>query len=129
MLKKRIFILAALLFLLTGVIFAQSTWPVNELTRLVTKPDFTIKSVSVSIYRGEGDCSITFANVTVAQLKAYAQRLIADGFKYHVEEETDMTGTYTFRAGNVESGDGVMVSIVPDTFSGNMKLKITSTTF
>ncbi|MDR1390716.1 MAG: hypothetical protein LBJ31_12170 [Treponema sp.] len=108
---------------------SQNEWPDNQFTRLVTKPNFTISSVDVSIYMGEGDCSITFTDVTVEQLKAYAQTLIADGFKYHTEEVTDMTGTYQFRAGNVESGDGFMVNIVKDIWSDNYELKITSAAF
>jgi len=108
---------------------AQNEWPDNQFTKLVTKPDFEITAVDVTIIFGLGACKINFANVTFEQLEAYAQTLKADGFKYHVDEDTDMTGTYTFRAGNVENGDGYMVVLGPDVFEDGMYLEILSSTF
>ena len=131
--KGKVLFLLFVFTVLVGIgnLIAQNRaeWPDNQFTRLVTMPNFTIDSVDVSIYMGEGYCDITFTNVTVEQLKAYAQNLITDGFKYHIEESTDMTGAYTFRAGNVERGDGFMVVLQPNVFGGGIKFQITSTTF
>jgi hypothetical protein len=109
---------------------AQNEWPSNEFTALVTKPEFTVSAVKVESSSGEGKCSITFTGVSVEQAKAYAQTLQNDGFKYSVEDEEDMTGAYTFRAWNVESGDGYMVVLQPDVFgnAGDTKLIISTGT-
>ena len=125
---KKALVLVITLMVIGTFTFAAE-WPENQFTRLVTKPDFTIDSVDTTIYMGEGYCDITFTNVSVEQLKAYAQNLISDGFRYHIEENTDMTGRYTFRAGNVEKGDGLMVTLQPNVFGGGIKFQITSTTF
>ena len=125
---KKTLVLVITIMVIGSIAFGAE-WPDNQFTRQVTKPDFTIDSVDTTIYMGSGYCDITFVDVSVEQLKAYAQTLIADGFSYHVEETTDMTGRYTFRAGNVESGDGFMVTIQPNIFGGGINFQITSTTF
>ena len=126
------FILALLVYFCLAVsplTAATGMWPNNKFIQLVTKPDFAIDSVDVDSYGDGGTCNINFTDVTVEQLKAYAQTLKSDGFRYHVEEITDMTGAYTFRAGDVEKGDGFMVILGPKVFGKGMFLKISSATF
>ena len=97
---------------------SQNAWPDNKFTQLVTKPNLAVASVDVDNYGGGGSCKIVFADATATQLKAYAQTLQADGFKFHVEEFEDMTGAFSFRAGNVEKGEGFMVVLAPMSSAG-----------
>lgn len=64
------------------------SWPDNELSRLLPKPDLTV-AASVS---DEESCTVSFAGATLEQVKAYAARVKAAG--YEPTEENEMSGVY-----------------------------------
>ena len=84
------------------------SWPDNEFTQLVPKPDMDIQ------YAGEdeGEFVVTFAGATLVQIKAYADKLRSAGFTLNEEvEEQEAMGMafYSFSACNA---DGYQVELM-----------------
>lgn len=76
-------------------------WPDDEFTKLIPKPDFSLKTA------GTGDKFIAcFQDVTLEQVKAYAESLKAAGFT--LNPATDEAITYKYAASN---GAGYMVEL------------------
>lgn len=68
------------------------TWPDNEFTRLVPKPDLTVSAASSD----DEKCTVSFSGATLEQIKAYAAQIQAAGFE--PTEENDVAGVYTLLA-------------------------------
>ena len=93
-------------------------WPDNEFTKLVPKPSFELQGAYV-----DGEMfSVLFVNVTMEQIKAYADQVKAAGFNLN-EELTDenVMGMviYSFAA---ENADGYSVEVF--SASGTTGLRI-----
>lgn len=80
-------------------------WPDNDFTRHVVKPDFEIQFT-----QQEADSfMVSFSNVTVQQMKAYADELRDAGFNLSEEENDEVAwGYYSFSADNA---DGYRVTV------------------
>ena len=82
-------------------------WPDNEYTKLVPKPSFELYAAVI-----EGETfSVMFTNVTIEQIKAYAEQVKAAGFNINEEvEDQEAMGMviYSFTA---ENADGYTVEI------------------
>ena len=75
------------------------TWPDNEYTRLLPKPDFKLIAYSVE----DGEFSVAFSDATVEQLKSYVEKVKAKGFTIDVEvmdENVMGIDIYSFTASN-----------------------------
>ena len=98
----------------------STSWPDNEFTKLVPKPNFTVGAAYV-----EGNtCHVSFSNVTVQELRDYVASLKAAGF--NIDEQTEDeeafgTWVYEFSARNA-NGDEVEINGV----AGTSGLTITS---
>ncbi len=82
-------------------------WPENEFTKLLPKPDFTLVGASTN----EEDFAVAFQNVTVEQIKAYVEKVKAEGFTVDAEtSDQEVMGMviYTYTAKNA---DGYTVTI------------------
>ncbi|MBP5662323.1 MAG: hypothetical protein J6X30_04110 [Clostridia bacterium] len=76
-------------------------WPDNEFTRLVPKPDFKLAGASTS----DDGFSAAFQSVNADQIKAYAEKVKANGFTVDAEEEDqNVYGVvvYTYSAYNAD---------------------------
>ena len=76
-------------------------WPENRFTKLVPKPDFKLFGASLE----DDEFSVMFTDVTVDQVKEYAEKLKANGFNKDVEvEDQNVMGMaiYSFEANNAE---------------------------
>ena len=82
-------------------------WPDNEFTRLLPKPDFSFDSAIVV----DDVFNAIFSGLTVKQLKEYAEKVKAAGFKVDEEtEEMDMQGmvVYTYSAKNADGYEALV---------------------
>ena len=93
-------------------------WPDNEYTKLVPKPSFELYAAVIE----DETFSVMFTNVTIEQIKAYAEQVKAAGFNLN-EELTDenVMGMviYSFAA---ENADGYSVEVF--SASGTTGLRI-----
>ncbi|MBP5633253.1 MAG: hypothetical protein J6X34_09590 [Clostridia bacterium] len=88
-------------------------WPDNEFTKLVPKPDFKLAGASTS----DDGFSAAFQSVSVAEIKAYAEKVKAKGFTVDAaEEDQNVYGVvvYTYAAYNA-SGYRVQISFASGT--------------
>ncbi len=94
----------------SGIAQVGGSWPDNEFTRLIPKPDFTLIATNTS----ESEFSTSWQGATVEQAKAYAAALKTAGFTVNVYEDdfTDqgVENMYSFSALNAE-GYSVSVSV------------------
>ncbi len=86
-------------------------WPENEFTKLLPKPDFSLVGASSN----DDEFAVLFQNVTVEQIRDYAEKVKAKGFTAEAEltdQEAMGMVIYSYQAKNA---DGYSVSV---TFTG-----------
>ena len=83
------------------------SWPDNEFTRLVPKPDFTLAGASTE----EDTFTAAFQSVEVDQVKAYANQLKARGFTVDADEVDQNAYGVTVYTYSAYNADGVFVEI------------------
>ncbi|MBQ4568079.1 MAG: hypothetical protein IJA79_08150 [Desulfovibrio sp.] len=99
---------------------AGAQWPDNELTRLVPKPDLTVATTNTE---GDRIFAALFANPSIEQLRAYAEKVKAAGFSNNVKSEEQVAmgmKLFTFSASNA---DGVKVEIFSAMGTSGMSLE------
>jgi len=84
------------------------SWPDNEFTKLVPKPDMDIQ------YAGEedGEFVVSFAGATLEQIKAYADKLRGAGFILDEEAEEQTAMGMAFYSFSACSADGYRVELM-----------------
>ncbi len=85
-------------------------WPDNEFTRQVPKPEFTLVGAALD----NDNFAVAFNNVTLEQIKAYAEKIKDSGFNLNVDvQDKTVLGVtmYTFEADNA-AGYHVTIKIV-----------------
>lgn len=83
------------------------SWPDNEFTKLIPKPDFELYAANTDAE----SFSVAFTSATIEQIKDYAAKVKAAGFNINEEvEEQEVMGMviYSFTA---ENADGYIVEI------------------
>ena len=84
------------------------SWPDNEFTQLIPKPDMDIQ------YAGEedGEFVVSFAGATLEQIKAYADKLRGAGFTLDEEVEEQAAMGMAFYSFSACSADGYRVELM-----------------
>ena len=84
------------------------SWPDNEFTQLVPKPDMDIQ------YTGEedGEFVVSFAGATLEQIKAYADKLRGAGFTLDEEVEEQAVMGMAFYSFSACNADGYQVELM-----------------
>ncbi len=83
------------------------SWPDNEFTKLLPKPDYAVMAASTT----EQQFSVSFADMTVEEVRAYAEEVKEKGFTVDAEitdQEFEGLFIYSYRAQNA---DGYIVTV------------------
>ena len=85
-------------------------WPDNEFTRQVPDPSFEVHSVTTD----SNSCNITFRNMTIDQLKEYAETLKDAGFTTVLTRESEINGVshYLYAARNANGYEVIVTQSV-----------------
>jgi len=105
-----------------GKMRTGTVWPDNELTRLVPKPDMIVAATNME---GSRTFTALFANPTMEQLRAYAEKVKAAGFSNNVvSEDQEAMGMkiFSFSASNA---NGIKVEIFSAMGTSGMSLEKT----
>ena len=103
-----------------GRLGAGTVWPDNDLTRLVPKPDMIVAATNME---GNNVFTVLFANPTMEQLRAYAEKVKAAGFSNNVvSEDQEAMGMkiFSFSASNA---NGIKVEIFSAMGTSGMSLE------
>ncbi len=82
-------------------------WPDNEFTKLLPKPNFTLLAASTT----ETDFSVGFQNVTVEQIRDYAEQVKAKGFTLDAETTDEAIMGMTLYSYEAKNADGYTVTV------------------
>ena len=86
------------------------TWPDNEFTRQVPRPEFEVYAVTTNAT----SCNITFSGTTIEQLKDYVEVVKDAGFTTTITRESEIRGVkhYLYTARNANGYEIVVTQSV-----------------